>query len=275
MVNSTSHPLGLSLRKKLGAFVEASKVIEDTSSLFVAEKARWILVKDPFSVIYCLITPLIRLAADGLSRKAPALLDTLELLVRKIIRLDLPRQSQPGGGLVFRERGCGFCEDCAELDRFLTLPQETVWEFNAPKTRRLHIEHAIGEQKSLQALRILDQTTGTCEKLKVTKIEAQAEPDLRSWVFNYNGLKRVLQPLRGDFMRNALGEQRYHEIILLAGVSPYGPPLNSPEVRRPPTEDESQPGQRLCTSEMGGIDQGLPHNQREGQTASQTEAGNF
>ncbi|PNP85664.1 hypothetical protein FNYG_00720 [Fusarium nygamai] len=258
----------------IGAFVEASKVIEDTFSLFVAEKARWILVKDPFGVIFCLITPLIRLAADGLSRKIPALLDTLELLVRKIIRLDLPRQSQPGGGLVFRERGCGFCEDCAELDRFLTSPQDTVWEFNAPKTRRLHIEHAIGVQESLQALRILDQTTGTCEKLKVTKVAAQAEPDLRSWVFNYNDLKRVLQPLRGDFMRKALGEQRYHEIILLAGVSPYGPPLNSPEVRRPPTADESQPGKRLCTSELGGIDQGLPHNQREGQTASQTEAGN-
>ncbi|KAF5536783.1 hypothetical protein FPHYL_12891 [Fusarium phyllophilum] len=235
----------------MGAFVEASKVIEETFSLFVAEKARWILVKDPFGVIFCLITPLIRLAADGLWRKIPALLDTLELLVRKIIRLDLSRQSQAGGGLVFRERGCGFCEDCAELDRFLTSPRDTVWEFNAPKTRRLHIEHAIGVEKSLQALRILDQTTGTCEKLRVTKTAAQAEPDLRSWVFNYNGLERVLQPLRGDFMRKTLGEQRYREIILLAG-----------------------PGKRLCTSEMGGIGQGLPHNQREGQTASQTEAGN-
>ncbi|KAF5608726.1 uncharacterized protein FSUBG_4395 [Fusarium subglutinans] len=258
----------------IGAFVEASRVIEETFSLFVAEKARWILVKDPFGIIFCLITPLIRLAADGLWRKIPALLDTLELLVRKIIRLDLPRQSQAGGGLVFRERGCGFCEDCAELDRFLTSPQNTVWEFNAPKTRRLHIEHAIGVEKSLQALRILDQTTGTCEKLKVTKTAVQAEPDLRSWIYNYNGLERVLQPLRGDFMRNALGEQRYREIILLAGVSPYGPPLNSPEVRRPPTADESQPVKRLCTSEMGGIDQGLPHNQRDGQTANQTEAGN-
>ncbi|KAG5808979.1 hypothetical protein H9Q71_006567 [Fusarium xylarioides] len=201
----------------MGAFVEASKVIEETFSLFVAEKARWILVKDPFGVIFCLITPLIRLAADGLWRKIPALLDTLELLVRKIIRLDLSRQSQAGGGLVFRERGCGFCEDCAELDRFLTSPRDTVWEFNAPKTRRLHIEHAIGVEKSLQALRILDQTTGTCEKLRVTKTAAQAEPDLRSWVFNYNGLERVLQPLRGDFMRKTLGEQRYREIILLAG----------------------------------------------------------
>ncbi|KAF5233520.1 hypothetical protein FANTH_12527 [Fusarium anthophilum] len=258
----------------IGAFVEASRVIEETFSLFVAEKARWILVKDPFGIIFCLITPLIRLAADGLWRKIPALLDTLELLVRKIIRLDLPRQSQAGGGLVFRERGCGFCEDCAELDRFLTSPQNTVWEFNAPKTRRLHIEHAIGVEKSFQALRILDQTTGTCEKLKVTKTAVQAEPDLRSWIYNYNGLERVLQPLRGDFMRNALGEQRYREIILLAGVSPYGPPLNSPEVRRPPTADEPQPVKRLCASEMGGIDQGLPHNQRDGQTANPTEAGN-
>jgi hypothetical protein len=72
------------------SILEASKAIEDTFSLFVAEKARWILVKDPFGVIYCLITPLIRLAAGGLSRIIPALLDTLELLVRKIIRLDLP-----------------------------------------------------------------------------------------------------------------------------------------------------------------------------------------
>ncbi|KAF5532344.1 hypothetical protein FNAPI_12969 [Fusarium napiforme] len=231
----------------IGAFVEACKIIEDTFSLFLAEKARWILVKDPFGVIYCLITPLIRLAADGLSRKIPALLDTLELLVRKIIRLDLPRQSQPGGGLVFRERGCGFCEDCAELDRFLTSPQETVWDFNAPKTRRLHIEHAIGVQKSLEALRILDQTTGTCEKLKVTKREAQAEPDLRSWGFNYNGLKRVLQPLRGDFMRKALGEQRYHEIILLEGFLDkinrlFAPPKYYHKVNkepRPARADES------------------------------------
>ncbi|KAF5638530.1 hypothetical protein F25303_7645 [Fusarium sp. NRRL 25303] len=201
----------------IGAFVEASRVVEETFSLFVAEKARWILVKDPFGVIFCLITPLIRLSADGLWRKIPALLDTLELLVRKIIRLDLPRQSQGGGGLVFRERGCGFCGDCAALDRFLTSPEKTVWEFNAPKARRLHIEHAIGVENSLQALRILNQTTGTCEKLAVTKTGAQAEPDLRSWVFNYNGLERVLQPLRGDFMKKALGEKRYCEIILLTG----------------------------------------------------------
>ncbi|KAF5645534.1 hypothetical protein F52700_2097 [Fusarium sp. NRRL 52700] len=258
----------------IGALVEASRVIEESFSLFMAEKARWILVKDAFGVVICLITPLIRLAADGLWRKTPALFDTLELLVRKIIRLDLPRQSQASSGLVFRERGCGFCEDCAELDRFLTSPQDTFWEFNAPKTRRLHIEHAIGVEKSLQALRILDQTTGMCEKLRVTKAAAQAEPDLRSWVFNYKGLERVLQPLRGEFMRKALGEQRYREIILLAGISPYGPSLNPPEVRRPPTADESQPGKRLCISELGGIDQGLPHNQREGQTANQTDAGN-
>lgn len=221
-----------------------------------------------------LANPLIRLSADGLWREIPALLDTLELLVRKIIRLDLPRQSQAGSGLVFRERGCGFCGDCTALDLFLTSHEKTVWEFNAPKARRLHIEHAIGVEKSLQALRILDQTTGTCEKLTVTKTGAQAEPDLRSWGFNYNGLKRVLQPLRGDFMKKALGEKRYREIILLAGVSPYGPPPNSPEVRRPPTAEESQPNKRLCISGMGGIDQGLPHNQREDQTASQTEAGN-
>jgi hypothetical protein len=71
-------------------------------------------------------------------------------------------------------------------------------------------------------------------------------------------------------MRKALGEQRYREIILLEGVTPYGPPLNSAEVRRPPTGDGPQPGKRLCTSEMGAIDRGLPYNQ----TAGQTEAGN-
>ncbi|QGI60785.1 hypothetical protein CEK26_004756 [Fusarium fujikuroi] len=211
----------------IGASVEASRVVEETFSLFVTEKARWILVKDPFGVIFCFITPLIRLSADGLWRKIPALLDTLELLVRKIIRLDLPRQSQAGSGLVFRERGCGFCGDCAALDRFLTSPEKTVWEFNAPKARRLHIEHAIGVEKSLQALRILDQTTGTCEKLTVTKTGAQAEPDLRSWVFNYNGLERVLQPLRGDFMKKALGEKRYREIILLAGCNGHSQRLSS------------------------------------------------
>ncbi|KAL9569937.1 hypothetical protein ACKAV7_006000 [Fusarium commune] len=254
----------------IGAFVEASRVLEETFSLFVAEKAKWILVKDPFGFIFCLITPLIRLSTDGLWRTIPALLEVLELLVRKVILLDLHRQSQAVGGLVFRERGCGFCEDCAELNGFLTSPQDTIWEFNAPKTRGLHIEYAIGVEESLQALRVLDQTTGMCEKLRVTKTAAQAQPDLRSLVFNRSGLEKVLQPLWGDLMRKALGEQRYREIILLEGVTPYGPPLNSAEVRRPPTEDGSQPGKRLCTSEMGTIDQGLLHNQ----TAGQTEAGN-
>ncbi|EXA47176.1 hypothetical protein FOVG_04386 [Fusarium oxysporum f. sp. pisi HDV247] len=105
---------------------------------------------------------------------------------------------------------------------------------------------------------------------RVTKTAAQAQPDLRSLVFNYSGLEKVLQPLREHFMRKALGEQRYREIILLEGVTPYGPPLNSAEVRGPPTGDGSQPGKRLCTSEMGAIDRGLPYNQ----TAGQTEAGN-
>ncbi|KAF4954790.1 hypothetical protein FGADI_5088 [Fusarium gaditjirri] len=197
----------------VGAFVEVSRVLEETFSLFVAEKAKWILVRDPFGVIFCLITPLIRLSADGLWREIPALLEVLELLVRKIIRLDLPGRSQAVGGLAFRERGCGFCEDCAELDRFLTSPQDAVWEFDAPKTRRLHIEHAVGEEKSLQAVRVLDQATGMCEKLRVTKTAAQAQPDLRSWVFNYTSLEKVLQPLRGDFMRKALGEPRVGRTI--------------------------------------------------------------
>ncbi|RKK92800.1 hypothetical protein BFJ71_g9999 [Fusarium oxysporum] len=85
----------------IGAFVEASRILKETFSLFVTEKVKWILVKDPFGLIFCLITPLIRLSADGLWRKVPALLEVLELLVRKIIRLDLPRQSQAVGGLVF------------------------------------------------------------------------------------------------------------------------------------------------------------------------------
>ncbi|KAF4454131.1 hypothetical protein F53441_3317 [Fusarium austroafricanum] len=211
----------------VGATKEASAVLSETFSNMARARAKWILVRDPFGVIYCLLTPLIRLFAEGRLPTVPIVLEVLELLIRKVIRLDLHKQSLSIAGCVFRERGCGFCDDCAELNQFLVSPEQLVWEFTAPADRKLHIEHAIGMDSSLQVITVPDFAASNPKTLRVTKIAAQGQPSLQSWDFNYIGLKKVLQPLEGDFMKRALGEQRYREIILLEDVTPYPQPPNA------------------------------------------------
>ncbi|KAF9777670.1 hypothetical protein IL306_004346 [Fusarium sp. DS 682] len=237
----------------IGAVEEASRILEETFSNLIKAKAKWILVRDPFGVIFCLIAPFVPMFSEGQLPKIPAVLEVLELLVRKIIRFDLPKQSYAIGGWVFRERGCGFCEDCAKLNRFLTSPQETIWEFSASRDRRLHLEHAIGIDMSLHVTTVselTDSTLGTLGTLRVTKTAAQAQPNLQSWNFNFKGLKKVLQPMEGEFMKRALGKQRYREIILLEGVTPYLQPPSLAGVRRPATQGGLPADKRLCAPEM-------------------------
>ncbi|CAJ0548767.1 Ff.00g023800.m01.CDS01 [Fusarium sp. VM40] len=230
----------------IGAMEGASQIIRETFSNLLLERSKWLLVRDPFGVIHCLIIPIIQLFAAGLSPTVPAVMEVLEILVRKIIRIDLPKQTPWVGHWIFRERGCGFCSDCAELNRFLTSPQ-LAWTFTAPTKRLLHIEHAIGIDNSLQVKTAAQPIPGT---LIVTKTAPQGQISLQSWNFNHAGLMAVLRPLQGEFMMRALGEQRYREIILLEGVTPYAqpPPTTTVGFRRPATEDVPESAKRRRTS---------------------------
>ncbi|KAM0223903.1 hypothetical protein ACHAPA_005351 [Fusarium lateritium] len=226
----------------IGAVEGASQIICETFSNLLLERSKWLLVRDPFGVIHCLIIPIVQFFAEGRSPTVPAVMEVLEILVRKIIRIDLPKQAPLAGPWIFRERGCGFCSDCAEMNRFLTSSQ-LVWTFTAPIKRRLHIEHAIGMDSSLKVMTAAQPIPGT---LMVSKTAPQGQASLQSWYFNQAGLVKVLWPLQGEFMRRALGEQRYREIILLEGVTPYVQPPTTATAgfRRPATEDVPESAKR-------------------------------
>ncbi|KAF5669023.1 2OG-Fe(II) oxygenase [Fusarium heterosporum] len=230
----------------IGAVEGASQIIAETFSNMVKAKPKWLLVRDPFGVIHCLITPIIQFFAEGRSPTIPAVIEVLELLVRKIIRIDLAKQTQRPGSWVFRERGCGFCNDCAELNHFLTSSEMTSWTFAGSTSRRLHVEHAIGMDGSLSVMTIPHSSHPI---LQVVKFKPQDQVSLQSWSFNHGGLTQVLQPLQGEFMKGVLGEQRYREIILLEGVTPFAQPPTGTAVgfRRSVAEDAVQPDKRRCT----------------------------
>ncbi|KAF4994982.1 hypothetical protein FGRMN_5429 [Fusarium graminum] len=230
----------------IGAVEGASQIIAETFSNMVKTKPKWLLVRDPFGVIHCLIIPIIKFFAEGRAPTIPAVIEVLELLVRKIIRIDLGKQSQWPGSWVFRERGCGFCNDCAELNHFLTSSEMLGWTFAGSSSRRLHVEHAIGMDGSLRVMTI---PHASHPLLQVVKFKPQDQVSLQSWRFNHGGLTQVLQPLQGDFMKGVLGEQRYREIILLEGVTPFAQPPTGTAVgvRRPVAEDVVQPDKRRCT----------------------------
>ncbi|KAM0562746.1 hypothetical protein ACHAPJ_001586 [Fusarium lateritium] len=232
----------------IGAIEEASQILSETFTNMVEKKAKWLLVKDAFGVIHCLVAPILRLFAEGLSPPIPAVGETLELLVRVTIRLHLPKQTISAGGWAFQERGCGFCDDCAELNQFLTSPDQTVWKFTSREDRRMHILHAIGMTSSLRTISKPDYARGRCNTLTVTKDGPESQPRLDSWKFNYTGLKRVLQPLEGDFMKDFLGEQRYRELILLEDVTPFPQPPSAAGVRRWADRNELEPDKRVCSS---------------------------
>ncbi|KAF5021733.1 hypothetical protein F66182_6234 [Fusarium sp. NRRL 66182] len=231
----------------MGAAEEISRILAETFIGLVREKSRWLLVKDVFGVIHCLIAPIIRLFAEGRSAPVPAVGDMLELIVRMVIRLDLPKLSS-GGGLVFRERGCGFCDDCMALNQFLTHPDQRFWNFTAPADRRTHIEHALRVNPSLEITTAQQPTQDGCLTLTVVKKAPELPLSLQNWQYNYAGLRRVLQPLEGGFMEGFLGKQRYCEVILLQGVTPFATAPQAAGVRRWASEEEAGPGKRVCTS---------------------------
>ncbi|KAM0344340.1 hypothetical protein ACHAPU_007698 [Fusarium lateritium] len=230
----------------IGAAEGASQIIAETFSDMIKAKSKWLLVRDPFGVIHCLISPVILFFTQGRSPSIPAVFEVLELLVRKIIRIDLAKQTQQPGSWVFRERGCGYCNDCAELDTFLMSSETLGWTFAGSASRRLHIEHAIGMDGSLRVMTIPHASHPV---LQVVKFKPQDQGSLQSWDFNFAGLAQVLHPLRGEFMKGVLGERLYREIILLEGVTPFAQPPTATTVgiRRPVTEDVAQPDKRRCT----------------------------
>ncbi|CAG7564918.1 unnamed protein product [Fusarium equiseti] len=89
---------------------------------------------------------------------------------------------------------------------------------------------------------------GRCLTLIVTKEKSQPSPVLEWWQQTFRQLKDAVKPLEGDWMKEFLGEQRYREIILLEGVTPYANPHSIAGTRRPAPEGEIELNKRHCTS---------------------------
>ncbi|KAF4957882.1 hypothetical protein FSARC_11146 [Fusarium sarcochroum] len=231
----------------IGASKEAAKVIEETFTGLLESKSTWILVQNQPGLIAHVLTPIIRMFQDGRTEPVPALGDVLELLIRIVIKYDLPRLPNTRGGLAFEARGCGYCADCVEVNQFLASPDQLVWKFTAPTDRRTHVEHALRLDESIHTASSRDPMRGRCNTLTVTKKAAERSIGLEQWQRTLGKLKEAMQPLESGFMREFLGEQRYRELILLEGLTPFPQTSSAAGVRRPAPEYELEHNKRPRT----------------------------
>ncbi|KAJ4131690.1 hypothetical protein NW768_005884 [Fusarium equiseti] len=231
-----------------GASDELDRVIEETFEGLLEAQSTWILAQNQAEIITYTLAPIIRMFQGGWLKSVPALGDVLELLVRIVIKYDLPQSPQTRREWEFSPRGCDACADCEDMNQFLTSPTQLAWKFTAPGKRRTHIEHALRMDSSMSIDLKQEPDRGRCLTLTVTKKKAQPPPILKWWQQTFRQLKDAVQPLEGDWMKEFLGEQRYREIILLEGVTPYANPPSMAGTRRPAPEGEIQLNKRHCTS---------------------------
>lgn len=232
----------------VGASDELDRVVGETFNGLLEAQSTWILVQHQADIITDTLAPIIRMFQDGRLTPVPALGNVLELLVRMVIKYDLPQSPHTRREWEFSPRGCNACADCADMNQFLTSPTQLVWKFTASGNRRTHIEHALRLDVSMSIMSRQEPQRGRCLTLTVTKEKAQPSPIPRLWQQTFEQLKDAVRPLEGDWMKTFLGDQRYREIILLEGVTPYANPPSMASIRRPASEGEIQLSKRHCTS---------------------------
>ena len=232
----------------VGASHELDRVVEETFSGLLEAQSTWILVQHQADIITDTLAPIIRMFQDGRLKPVLAFGNVLELLVRMVIKYDLPQSPHSRREWEFSPRGCNACADCADINQFLTSPTQLVWKFTAPGNRGTHIEHALRLDVSMSIMSRQEPQRGRSLTLTVTKKKAQPSPVIEWRQQTFRQLKDAVQPLEGDWMKAFLGEQRYREIILLEGVTPYANPPSLAGTRRPAPEGEIQPNKRHCTS---------------------------
>jgi hypothetical protein len=138
-----------------------------------------------------------------------------------LIRLLLQQTRQKLGeyptklpGWRHKPRSCGqgdMCKDGAELNKFLLSQDDMVWRFSASLSRRQHLVHHLpGDLFKLNT-----EKRGLPHTLVVIKLGKEFDQQLARYNEQLRSLQEDLQPLKGHFLLDLLGQEKYDELVCL------------------------------------------------------------
>ncbi|RYO80570.1 hypothetical protein DL764_009885 [Monosporascus ibericus] len=174
--------------------------------------------------------------------------------VRLRRRADAPTPPRRLPGWAHRPRGCG-CEDCRDLDRFLSAADERVGRFTVNKDKRQHIEYRLPRYYGDKSREIFSCSLDQRRKpytLVITKTRQgrEFEEDTRVYRESLERFERRVRPLRLEYVEQSMGEARYRELVMLENlqVSTGQRPLAEQDEKRKaddPADDLSSKRPRL------------------------------
>jgi hypothetical protein len=107
----------------------------------------------------------------------------------------------------------GQCGPCDALGHFLGSKTEKMWRFPADETSREHIEHVLS--RHADCFEMTTECNTSPNTLTVVKRVKQASGDVNKYSQAVKSLRSALVPLKGDIMRNILGDDYYRQLICL------------------------------------------------------------
>jgi hypothetical protein len=123
-------------------------------------------------------------------------------------------------GWALRPRGCKKnkgekCKDCVIMDEFLASETRQVWEFiSAEHKERAHIQLQLGVCAHV-TLR-----TQTPHTLVVKKTMTEEDRVEKQHAATMKTLNSALEPLRVEYVKELLGEEKYQELVMLETTNP-------------------------------------------------------
>ncbi|RYP45224.1 hypothetical protein DL768_008417 [Monosporascus sp. mg162] len=148
--------------------------------------------------------------------------DLFATLLRTYVYADAPTPPRRLPGWAHRPRGCG-CEDCRDLDRFLSAADERVGRFSINKEKRQHIEYRLPRYYGHKSREIFSCSLDQKRKpytLVITKTRQgrEFEEDAREYRDRLERFEQRTRPLRQEYVEQSMGEARYRELVMLENL---------------------------------------------------------
>ncbi|KAI0595065.1 hypothetical protein F4775DRAFT_391464 [Biscogniauxia sp. FL1348] len=146
----------------------------------------------------------------------PSIKGLFELLVRKYIIAEIPQYPRKLNGWAHRPRGCGSstCSDCPGLDQFITSERLQETSFKIAEKRRRHLDALL----PLAVFKTRADTRTRPTTFYVTKLGTEYKLDVVAYKRQLEAVERRLRPFRDEYMRQLLGDDLYHELIMLVST---------------------------------------------------------
>ncbi|KAK6209027.1 hypothetical protein LQW54_006627 [Pestalotiopsis sp. IQ-011] len=141
-----------------------------------------------------------------------------EALLQKYIVQTLPTPPEKLEGWAYKPRACSslLCKECPQLDAFLRSETEKVYEVPSAQTRRTHVEKRL-QYAGLGLRTIVNPSRRSDRILVITKRgpSSQHDPNHLEYQKKLDVIHSRLMPLRSDSVRQALGDKKYSELVIL------------------------------------------------------------